>query len=116
DVLVFSKQSHKYYPQKIARETIIKSKNYGTGESFGGNGQREDKVYENIDKNPVSIIDVSNANQRGKVHPTQKPVPLFDYLIITYTKEDEIVADYCIGSRTTAIAEHRTNRKWNRME
>lgn len=116
DVLVFSKQSHKYYPQKIARETIIKSKNYGTGESFGGNGQREDKVYENIDKNPVSIIDVSNANQRGKVHPTQKPVPLFEYLIRTYTNEGETVLDNCIGSGTTAIAAHRTNRKWIGME
>ena len=116
DILVFSKQTHKYYPQKIPRQTIKKSKNYGTGEAFGGNGRREDKVYEYTHKNPISIIEVSNANQLGKVHPTQKPVPLFEYLIRTYTNEGETVLDNCIGSGTTAIAAHRTKRNWIGIE
>lgn len=37
------------------------------------------------------------------MHPTQKPVALFEYLIKTYTNKGEIVLDNCIGSGTTAI-------------
>jgi site-specific DNA-methyltransferase (adenine-specific) len=44
------------------------------------------------------------------LHPTQKPVALFEYLIRTYTNEGEIVLDNCIGSGTTAIAAHNTGR------
>ena len=46
------------------------------------------------------------------LHPTQKPVPLFEYLIRTYTNEGETVLDNCAGSFTTAVACDNTNRKW----
>ena len=46
----------------------------------------------------------------GAVHPTQKPVPLFEYLIKTYTNEGETVLDNCIGSGTTAVAALNTGR------
>ena len=49
---------------------------------------------------------------RGKVHPTQKPVALFEYLIRTYTNENEIILDNCMGSGTTAIACINTNRNF----
>jgi len=68
----------------------------------------EDKIY--TEKFPSNIIEISNANQKGKVHPTQKPVALFEYLIKTYTNEGEIVLDNCIGSGTTAIAALKTGR------
>lgn len=45
-------------------------------------------------------------------HPTQKPVALFEYLIKTYTNENELVLDNTAGSGTTAIAAINTNRKW----
>ena len=45
-------------------------------------------------------------------HPTQKPVPLFEYLIKTYTNEGETVLDNCMGSGTTAIASMRTGRNY----
>ena len=48
--------------------------------------------------------------QRGKQHPTQKPVALFEYLIRTYTNEGDTVLDNCAGSGTTAIACLNTNR------
>ncbi len=51
------------------------------------------------------------ANQRGKMHPTQKPVALMEYLIKTYTNEDEFVLDFTAGSMSTAIACINTNRK-----
>jgi len=41
---------------------------------------------------------------KSKLHPTQKPVELFKYLIKTYTNEGDLVLDNCIGSGTTAVA------------
>ena len=49
---------------------------------------------------------------RGSLHPTQKPVALFEYLIRTYTNDGETVLDNCMGSGTTAIACLNTNRKF----
>ena len=49
---------------------------------------------------------------RGGLHPTQKPFPLMEYLIKTYTNENETVLDNCMGSGTTAIACLNTNRKY----
>jgi site-specific DNA-methyltransferase (adenine-specific) len=55
---------------------------------------------------------MSNANQKEKLHPTQKPIALFEYLIKTYTNKGETVLDNCIGSGTTAIAAINTNRNF----
>ena len=49
---------------------------------------------------------------RGSLHPTQKPFPLMEYLIKTYTNENETVLDNCVGSGTTAIAAINTNRNF----
>ena len=46
------------------------------------------------------------------IHPTQKPVELCEYLIKTYTREGEIVADICAGSGTTAVAALNTGRRF----
>lgn len=51
-------------------------------------------------------------HDKSKIHPTQKPVPLFEYLIKTYTNEGETVLDNCMGSGTTAIAAINTNRNF----
>ena len=112
DIVVFSKKPHFYNPQMVKRDKVKKSKNYGTGESFGGTREKEDKVYTYTHTYPKSIIEISNARQKGKVHPTQKPVTLFEYLIKTYTNENDTVLDNCMGSGTTAIACINTNRKY----
>lgn len=52
------------------------------------------------------------ANEGKVVHPTQKPVELFEYLIKTYTNEGDLVLDCCAGSGTTAIACLNTNRNY----
>ncbi len=61
---------------------------------------------------PKNIIEVSNADRKNKVHPTQKPVALMEYLIKTYTQEWELVLDFTAGSFTTCVACDNTNRKW----
>ena len=104
DIVVFCKGSSVYNPQMVKRNKVKKSRNY----------RHEDKIY--TEKFPSNIIEISNANQKGKVHPTQKPVALFEYLIKTYTNEGEIVLDNCIGSGTTAIACINTGRNFIGIE
>jgi len=64
---------------------------------------------------PKSIITFGTDNTKN-VHPTQKPVALFEYLIKTYTNEGETVLDNCAGSGTTAIACLNTNRNYILIE
>jgi site-specific DNA-methyltransferase (adenine-specific) len=54
--------------------------------------------------------------QRGKLHPTQKPVALFEYLVRTYTNEGDTVLDTCAGSGTTGVACINTGRKYILIE
>ena len=63
-----------------------------------------------------SIIRVANPSGKGHLHPTQKPVALFEYIIKTYTNEGDLVLDNCAGSGTTAIACLNTNRNYILME
>lgn len=63
---------------------------------------------------PISILEFSNEGKT--LHPTQKPVALFEYLIKTYTNENDLVLDNCIGSGTTAIACLQTNRNFIGIE
>lgn len=53
---------------------------------------------------------------KGKVHPTQKPVALMEYLIKTYTNEDDLVLDNTMGSDTTAVACINTGRRFVGIE
>ena len=116
NIMIFSKEKHNYFPIMEKREKIKKSKNYGTGESMGGNKQKEDKIYTYTHKYPKAILEVSNASQKGKVHPTQKPVALMEYLIKTYTNEGDTVLDFTIGSGSTGAAAKNTNRNFIGIE
>ncbi len=73
------------------------------------------KHYEADKLLPKQLIYFSRE-QRGKVHPTQKPVALAEYLIKTYTNESELVLDNCMGSFTTAIACLNTKRSFIGIE
>ena len=57
-----------------------------------------------------------NWRRQDQMHPTQKPVKLIEYLIKTYTNEDDLILDNCIGSGTTAIACLNTNRNFIGIE
>ena len=112
NILIFGKNKIEYNPQMEKTELRIdKPRVANNGEAFGGKNvlrQHNNKGF----KYPRSILKVSNADQRGKVHPTQKPVALFEYLIKTYTNEGETVLDNCMGSGTTAIACLNTSRNF----
>jgi len=109
-----------YYPQKTKREKVKKvSKTfYGSKNSTLRNGHTikdlGKKIYDT--KHPTSIYTESNAKRKGKVHPTQKPVALMEYLIKTYTNENETVLDFTMGSGTTGVACKNLNRNFIGIE
>ncbi len=110
NILVFGKNKINYYPIKIPRDKTKKSRHYGKSSESNPLAYVDNINREYSDYNPKSIITVSNANRKGRLHPTQKPVALLEYLIKTYTQPGEIVLDNCIGSGTTAIAALNTGR------
>ena len=115
NILVFYNKLPLYNPLKVftgikdSRKTFSTRKN---NEDFTkGNLMvkvREDDGY----RFPVTIIKVNNSDKTNLLHPTQKPVALFEYLIKTYTSEDDTVLDNCAGSFTTAIACINTKRQY----
>lgn len=60
---------------------------------------------------PKNIIEFSNANQNEKEHPTEKPIELLEYLVKTYTNENDMVLDNTCGSGTLNLACLKLNRK-----
>jgi len=113
NILVFSKEKHNYYPIMIDQKERT-GKTYSKGEANGIINYGDIRIYNK--KYPKSILEKSNANQKDKIHPTQKPVALFEYLIKTYTNEGDLVLDNCIGSGTTAVACERLGRRWIGIE
>lgn len=113
DVVVFSDGPIRYYPIKNPQKQRI-GKTYSSGEANGIKNYGDVRIYK--DKHPKSIIEISNANQKGKIHPTQKPVALMEYLIKTYTNQGETVVDNCMGSGTTGVAALNTGRKFIGIE
>ena len=85
---------------------------YSSSDNYG----MKPSVTYNNDYYPKNIIEISNANQKGKVHPTQKPVALMEYLIKTYTNEGETVLDFTMGSGTTGVACANLNRDFTGIE
>jgi len=111
DVLVFSQESVNYYPQMVKSETHRRggSKNRNNGQVYG---EREPVNYTSDEKYPKTILNIPTTDNAQKLHPTQKPVKLFEYLIRTYTRESELVFDPCVGSGTTALACRRSKRNY----
>lgn len=64
---------------------------------------------------PKQVIEFGVV-ERGTVHPTQKPVPLLEYLIKTYTNDNDVVLDNCMGSGSTGVACVNLNRKFIGIE
>lgn len=117
-VLIFGKSattytkkgnSMKYNPQ-FTEGDPYKMKRSGMTENLASSEgyQRTDGEYDGK-RYPRSV---KKYNMEKGLHRTQKPVPLFEHLIKTYTDENDILVDCCAGSGTTAVAAKNTNRKF----
>jgi len=115
DILLFAKKQPIYNPilfqKQIARnaQKSVKSK--------GSYGEFNEGTFRSIPDEmgyPRSVIECNTAyhEREAGLHPTQKPVALFEYLIKTYTNPFMTVLDNCAGSGTTAIACENTYRQW----
>jgi len=70
-----------------------------------------------IDKKyPSNLISISSGSKKKTVHPTQKPIELMEYLINTYTNENEMVLDFTMGSGSTGVACKNNNRDFIGIE
>ena len=115
-VSVFYKEQCIYNPQKTFghNKKVSFRKKELQAEVYGKTNQ--DYLYESTERYPRSIQVFSTDTQNSSLHPTQKPVALFEYLIKTYTNEGDLVLDNCAGSFTTAIAALNTKRNYICME
>ena len=112
NISVFYAKRCNYFPIMIEREKVKISRNYKHSEINHKSLGAMDKNKEFTHKFPSNILTFSNANQKGKLHPTQKPVALLEYLIKTYTQENETVLDFTMGSGSTGVACVNTNRNF----
>lgn len=124
NILVFYRRLPTYNPQKTKVENDKKSLGRKRTNSGSFDGYQEfrkpDYVYvEDGSRYPTSVLKISSWNgalfgktDNAVIHPTQKPVTLFEWLIKTFTNEGETVLDNCSGSGTTAIACLRNNRNY----
>ena len=114
DVLIFYKKQPTYNPISFRfgkdEKRKAQEKDYAQW-----NLKRTDSIV-NANRLPTSILSFDCELRTDSIHPTQKPVALFEYLIKTYTNEGEIVLDNCSGSGTTAIACLNSNRRFICME
>jgi len=127
-----------YNPQKIQGEPykVKEGKSKNVNGSLSRGHEVISKEYENKgDRHPTSIIEMDNTllemqntieqmentileykNATKTIHRTQKPVDLLEWLIKTYSNEDDVVMDFCMGSATTGVACKNTNRKFIGVE
>ena len=106
NILVFYKKLPTYNPQ-MTKGTPYTQKSGRASSNY--NPQERVTTVNDGYRYPLTVQKFKS--EKG-LHPTQKPVELFEYLIKTYTNEGETVLDNCMGSGTTAIAAINTNRNY----
>lgn len=117
DICVFGKGKTVYNPQFTPREKprVYTRKNA----SLSGSSSmisHDGKTRTLNGKYPVTVQEFNTSVQKGKIHPTQKPIELMEYLIKTYTNENETVLDFTMGSGTTGVAAKNLNRSFIGIE
>ena len=108
--MVYNPQDLLYSP-RIKKNAKRRSKNES---SFGNRPSHKESYLQEFTNYPSQVLHFESVT--GAIHPTQKPVFLFEYLIKTYTNEGDLVLDNCAGSGTTAIAAINTSRSYILME
>ena len=129
NIMIFYKKQPTYNKQMTEPtnpnffNTTGKNSKFGKIYSSGGLAKcykTQSKRGSETKKNPTTIIAVNKfqqeCNSANRLHPTQKPVALCEYLIKTYTNEGETVLDNCMGSGSTIVACINTNRKYIGIE
>lgn len=112
DIVVFYNKQCTYNPQMVQGKPYDRGIVADDAKQYGSCGKVRHIVSDDGYRYPRSVLYFVTAESEGKLHPTQKPISLMEYLIKTYTNEDDLVLDPCFGSGTTAIACINTNRRF----
>ena len=144
NIVVFAKGTAKYYPQEYKVIEIDEIMNYSKKEMQEFLTKRMFDRYAKVDRrktvnniedrnechygkvkhtrkvdngyrNPKSVIKI-NGSKNNNVHPTQKSLELMQYLVKTYSKENELILDFTCGSGSTGVACINTNRRFIGIE
>ena len=119
NILVFYKKPPTYNPQKTKghkRKVSTTEHGRNSKKSDVYNKDKGKVTYDSTERYPRSLQFFASDKQKSKLHPTQKPVALMEYLIKTYTNENENVLDNTMGSGTTGVACKNTNRDFIGIE
>ena len=117
DVVVFSKEKVPYNPQFTDGEAYTPRPGKKITEVYNPSRDHMFRNGSGGKRYPKSIQYFKTSEAEGKVfHPTQKPVALMEYLIKTYTNENETVLDFTMGSGTTGVACKNLNRNFIGIE
>ena len=108
NILVFYKKQPTYNPQFTIGKPYSYKKDSISSDNYG-DSKGTDLIVNDGSRHPLTV---QTFKKDKGLHPTQKPVALFEYLIQTYTIEGETILDNCMGSGTTAIAAINTNRNF----
>lgn len=120
-ISIFYQSNPTYNPQKLVHNGKKVTNKIGETAKFSYTqvGKSNLKPLEYNDdgtRYPIQVLKINHDNLREILHPTQKPVALLEYLIKTYTNENMVVLDNCMGSGSTGIACINTNRKFVGIE
>ena len=109
-VLVFYQRLPKYHPQGLVpleKPVVHRASGKKAGSVYGGMKNASVQQFTNY---PRSVLHFASRGKR--LHPTQKPVELLEYLVRTYTDPGDLVLDNCMGSGSTAVAALRAGRRF----
>ena len=118
DICIFYKKLPTYNPQKVIGEKNHSKRTMKTdvNNNYGKYGKIDNTEILGDMKHPKSIITFQKPHPSKCLHPTQKPLELFEWLIKTYTNEGDSVLDNCMGSGTTGVACKNLNRDFIGIE
>ena len=116
DIVVFYKKQPTYNPQFTSGKPYDKGKALRDATQYGEQTKAVHVKDSEGKRYPRSVLYFKTAEDEGKLHPTQKPIALYEYLVKTYSNEGDTVLDPCMGSGTTGIACMNTNRHFIGIE
>lgn len=118
NILIFYKKLPTYNPQKTFghERKVSKAVHKINSKNSTNYGDSVNTTYDSTERYPRDVIKFKTDKQKLALHPTQKPVALMEYLIKTYTNEEDLVLDSCMGSGTTGVACMNTNRNFIGIE
>jgi len=101
-----------YYPQGLIKtdKHWKRPRKYGSNHNVDRPSHSLDRIIE-FENYPRTVIEFANPNN-DSLHPTEKPLDLYEYLILTYTQPNALVVDFCCGSGTTALAARNLDRRF----